>query len=254
MAEETISVKKSTFRILTYVVVIALIAVAFLSGYMLGGAGTTSIVTNNDNNAAAGDNNQDSIQVQLAAEDPVLGEANAPVTIVEFSDPSCPFCAAAHGDNEQLVATMKSRSASWTPAIPGIIDNYVKTGKARIVYKYFPGHGTGVEAMKLAWCANEQGKFWETMGLFFANQDNIQDVAKLKEYIAQTGVDMTQLESCYSSGKYNSKIDADTAQGRAIATKLGSFGTPAFIINGEPVIGAVPFSDIQQVIDSKLAQ
>jgi len=243
---DTITVKKSTFRILTYVVVILLLGVAFTAGYMIRG-GTT---TQTDNQIPDNGNSQDLIQVQLAADDPVMGQTNAPVTIVAFSDFSCPYCAAASGDSPELVATMKSRSPSWTPPVPGIIDDYVKTGKAKLVFKYFPGHGTGQEAMKLAWCANEQGKFWDVHNLFFANQNQITNVTKLKELVAQTGTDMTALETCYASGKYDSKLNSDIAAGQA----AGVSGTPTFIVNGKAVVGAVPFSDIKQVIDAELAK
>lgn len=110
----------------------------------------------------------------LAADDPVKGDKNAPVTIIVFSDPSCPFCAAAAGAPE-MVSYMQSRSPSWQPPVPGIMKEYVDTGKVKIAFKYFPGHGLGKTAMKVLWCANEQGKFWELHDLVFANQEAISD-------------------------------------------------------------------------------
>ncbi len=110
----------------------------------------------------------------LAADDPVKGNKDAGVTIIVFSDPSCPFCAAAAGAPE-MVSYMQSRSPSWQPPVPGIMEEYVDTGKVKIVFKYFPGHGSGKTAMKALWCANEQGKFWELHDLVFANQAAISD-------------------------------------------------------------------------------
>ncbi len=110
----------------------------------------------------------------LEASDPIKGDKNAKVNIVVFSDPSCPFCAAAAGA-PTMVKYMQSRSPSWQPPVPGIMKEYVDTGKVKIAFKYFPGHGLGKTAMKALWCANEQGKFWELHDLVFANQEAISD-------------------------------------------------------------------------------
>jgi len=181
---------------------------------------------------------------------PVLGNENAPVTIIEFSDLSCPFCAAAAGVNEEMVNYMKQNDPSWTAPLPEIIKNYADTGKAKLAFKYFPGHGTGEEAMKIAWCANEQDKFWQLHDEFFKNQDDIEDAAKLKEIAKNLGIDMVKLESCLASKKYDSRLTEDTAEGR----QAGVSGTPTFYINGVEVSGAQSYEAFKKVIDEELAK
>ena len=182
---------------------------------------------------------------------PVKGKADAKVTIIEFSDPSCPFCGAATGGNAQVVAYLQQRDSSWTAPVPGIMKDYVDTGKVKIAFKYFPGHGKGADAMKIMWCSNDQGKFWEVHDKMFANQDKMEagDTAGLKKLAVDAGVDSAKLESCLSSGKYDAKLQSDMAEGRS----AGVSGTPAFIINGQMVVGAQSYTDMKQVIDAALA-
>ncbi|MEK7462965.1 MAG: thioredoxin domain-containing protein [Patescibacteria group bacterium] len=180
--------------------------------------------------------------------DIVFGEANAPVAIFLYSDPSCPFCGAADGGNKEVMDYLKSNSPTWTPPIPGIIENYVNTGKARLIYRYFPGHGTGEEAMKILYCANEQGKFWELHRAISENQSVVADAAKVKGLATGVGADISKINSCLDAKKYDSKIQSDTS----IGTKSGVNGTPAFFVNGTLVSGAQPFSAFKTVIDPLL--
>ena len=179
---------------------------------------------------------------------PVKGSKNAKVTIIEFSDFSCPFCGAAAGENEEVMAYLRQRNPSWQAPLPGIIKDYVDTGKARIAFKYYPGHGTGETATKIALCADEQGKFWELHDLIFRNQKDIENTPKLKELAKSVGVDSAKLEACLSGGKYDSRLDEDTSEGRT----AGVSGTPAFFINGIKVEGAESFEVFRKIIDSEL--
>lgn len=185
---------------------------------------------------------------------PTKGPNNAKVTIVVFSDPSCPFCGAAAGKNQQIIDYLKTRDSSWTPAIPGIIKDYVDTGKARIVFKFFPGHGAGADAMKIMWCANEQDKFWEIHDVMFANQDKMNppsDMDVLKQLAVSSGLDSAKLDSCLTenSAAYDTRMGQETQEGRAARVT----GTPAFFINGKIIEGAVSYGVIKQVIDAELA-
>lgn len=183
----------------------------------------------------------------------VKGNENAEVTIIEYSDFSCPFCAGAVGENEDVITWLKQRDPTWTAPIPNIIKNYVDTGKVKLIFKYFPGHGTGVDAMKIALCAGDQNKFWDLHDLFFANQESIEDVAKLKELAESNGVDIAMVDECLDSGKYDSRLTEDTTEGRSI----GVSGTPTFLVGNEedgyiPVTGAQPYRVFEQVINSAL--
>ncbi len=182
---------------------------------------------------------------------PVKGPKDAKVTVVLFSDPSCPFCGAAAGTAADVVAYMKQRSPTWEAPIPGIIKEYVDTGKARIVFKYYPGHGKGIDAMEMMWCANEQEKFWEMHDLLFANQKLMEagDVAGLKTVaLGLSSLDKDKFETCVADDKYKAQYDADTQEGQA----AGVEGTPAFFINGKLVSGAQPFSALKQAIEAEL--
>ena len=75
------------------------------------------------------------------------------------------------------------------------------------------------------------------------------DTAGLKKLAVDAGVDSAKLESCLSSGKYDAKLQSDMAEGRS----AGVSGTPAFIINGQMVVGAQSYTDMKQVIDAALA-
>lgn len=184
--------------------------------------------------------------------EPSIGSADAPVTIVEFSDFSCPFCGAASGASEEYVAYMKQNNPSWESPVQGIMENYVKSGKVRFILAYFPGHGTGVQAQLVGWCLNEQSSdaFWKYHDLVFAVQDKTDDLEAMKALAKQAGGNANTLNACLTAKKYDSYIQSDTDYGRSI----GVSGTPAFYVNGQLVSGAVPFSDIQATIEAELAK
>ncbi len=188
------------------------------------------------------------IDMTVYDDDAVKGSSTAPITVIVYSDPSCPYCAAAAG-SKSMVDYMKTRTPSYEAAVPGIIKNFVDKGKARIVFRYYPGHGTGAEAMKIMFCANDQNKFWEVHDLVFENQDKVSDTAFVKDLAKQAGVNVLTLESCISSGKYNSKLEKDTNLGRA----AGVSGTPSFVVNGQLVVGAQPYSAFEQAFNTMLS-
>lgn len=167
-------------------------------------------------------------------DDPVLGDKNAKVTIIEFSDYECPFCA---------------RFATQT--LPQIKDQYVKTGKVKIVFRDFPlsFHANAQKAAEAAECADDQGKYWEYHDKLFANTQSL-DVTSLKQYAKDLGLDATKFNSCLDTGKYTAEVKKDFSDGQAV----GISGTPSFVINGKLVVGALPFEMFKQEIDAALAQ
>lgn len=255
----TISIKKDHLFVL---LAVGFLVIGFAGGYFVNdftGGGTTTQNTTNPNPTQPTQPQQppspEEITFAIEADDPVMGDANAPLTIVEFSDPSCPFCGGAAGLNEQVVQYLQGKDSTWQAPEPGIIENYVKTGKARLVFKYFPGHGTGAEAMKLALCANEQGKFWEAHDIFFSNQDKMENITALEDLMSGIdSIDAAKLIECYDSDKYADKLTADTSEGQA----AGMQGTPTFFIGNEEdgyvkVTGAQSFTTIKTTIDAALA-
>jgi protein-disulfide isomerase len=169
--------------------------------------------------------------VEIAATDPVKGPATAPVTIVEFSDFQCPFCARVNPTLDQVRKTYGD--------------------KVRIVFKDFPlpNHPEAPKAAEAAHCAGEQGKYWELHDRMFANQGALQ-VPAIKQHAAAIGLDTNAFNQCLDSGKHASRVAANMKSGEA----LGVGSTPTMYVNGRPVVGAQPFEYFKAVIDEELAR
>lgn len=167
-------------------------------------------------------------------DDPSKGSDNAPVTIIEFSDYQCPYCA-----------------RFWRDTLPQIEEEYIETGKVKFVYRDFPlgFHQYAQKAAEAAECADEQGNYWDYHDKLFENQ-NALDTASLKQYAKDLGLDTAKFNDCLDSGKYASEVQKDFEDGQA----AGVTGTPAFFINGQSVVGAQPFSAFKQVIDAELVK
>ncbi len=175
----------------------------------------------------------------LADDDPFMGEEDAPVTIVEFSDYECPFCA-----------------RFYDQTLPQIKSQYVDTGKIKFVYRDFPlsfHQNAHIEA-QAAECAREQGgnivyfKYHDE--IFKRTTSNGQGIAvdQLPVIAKDVGLDVNKFNTCLDSGKFKSEVDKDISDGSA----AGISGTPGFIINGKLISGAQPFSVFKQVIDAEL--
>jgi len=169
--------------------------------------------------------------VATAAIDPVRGNASAPITIVEFSDYQCPFCARVNPTLEQVRKTYGD--------------------KVKIIFKDFPlpNHPQAPKASEAAHCAGEQGKYWELHDLMFANQRAL-NVPELKQYATTLGLDMAKFTPCLDSGKHAGLVASGLAQGE----KMGVNSTPTLYINGRALIGAQPFEAFKQIIDEELAR
>ena len=170
----------------------------------------------------------------------VLGDPDAPVTIVDFSDFQCPF---------------SRRHSEQT--LPQIIKNYVEMGRVRYVFKDFPLYAIHPQAQKAAEaaeCAGEQGQYWLMHDRIFRGQDEwgqqTDPVPVLKGYAAELELDTGQFDACLDSGQFAAEVQADLAEGVA----AGVNSTPSFFINGRPLIGALLFSEFQRVIEEELAR
>ncbi|MGE0520273.1 MAG: DsbA family protein [Candidatus Binatia bacterium] len=167
---------------------------------------------------------------------PVRGPKDAKVTIVEYSDFQCPYCARAH----QTISDQ-------------VMKEY--DGKVKLVYKNFPlGFHKWAEPAGVAGeCAFEQDPdaFWKLYDFMFDNQQQItpENVkAKSEEALKGTKVDMAKWNDCYDNKKTLEKVKADMAEGQSV----GVTGTPAFLINGRKISGAQPFQNFKAVIDDEL--
>ncbi|RMF06236.1 DsbA family protein [Candidatus Woesearchaeota archaeon] len=169
---------------------------------------------------------------KLADDDPVKGDENAPVTIVEWSDFQCPFC-----------------GRFYSQTLSQIEDEYVKTGKVKIVYRDFPlsFHQHAQKAAEAAECADDQGKFWEFHDKIFENQRDLSE-ENLKKWAEELGLDTEKFNACLDSGEKADEVKADMQDGSA----AGIRGTPGFIINGKLISGAQPYSVFKQAIEDAL--
>lgn len=217
--------------IVTAGVIIAL-AVLYSSGVF--GRG---VVTGPEKAATGG-----AVQLDLEDDDPALGNPNAPVTLVEFSDFQCPFC-----------------RRLWQESLPQIKEKYIKIGQVKFVYRDFPltGIHPGAEPAAMAGeCAEDQGRFWEMHDKIFGEQNKLGQgtvefgVEDLKRWAREIGLDGPAFDACLDSGKYKQEVSKDYSDGAA----LGVAGTPHIFVNGKPLIrGALPFEQIDQIIQQELA-
>ncbi len=210
-----------------------LIPVAFALGVFVGYLywGRLPAQTTTTTVPGAADNAQAVRQNVSVDDDPAIGPADAPVTVVEFSDYQCPYCKLWH---DQVFSQL--------------IQAY--QGKVRFVYRDFPLYGSHPDAdpaAQAADCANEQGKYWEFQELLF--DSGVGSQAYL-QYAAQLGLDADKFQQCISSQKYAAEVKADSDY----AATLGVHSTPTFFINGVQVIGAQSFEVFQQMIDQVLAK
>ena len=161
-----------------------------------------------------------------------MGNPNAPLTIIEYSDFQCPFCA---------------RHSFET--FPQLKKEYVDTGKVKIVFKNFPlpFHQNAEIAAEASECALEQGKFWKYKENLFENQENL-GVDDLKKCAQDLGLDTQRFNSCLDSKKYETEVKSDLQEGQI----AGVSGTPTFFIDGQILVGAQPFSEFQRIIEEKL--
>jgi protein-disulfide isomerase len=169
--------------------------------------------------------------VKVEPTDAVKGNPKAPITIVEFSEFQCPFC------------------ARVGPTLKQIEETY--GNKVRIVFKHnpLPFHQDAPLAAQASLAAGEQGKFWQMHDALFANQKALKR-EDLEKYAQELGLNMTKFKAALDANKFQAQIAANQAQ----AKELAANGTPHFFINGRRLKGAQPFESFKKVIDEELAK
>lgn len=172
-------------------------------------------------------------RIEVATEDsPTLGPADAPVTIVEFSDYECPYCARWH---QQVYKRLMQEYE----------------GKIRFVYRDFPLtsiHANATPAAIAAHCAGEQGAYFPFHDALFSYQYELGREAYLT-YANALGLDAQSFETCLEEQRFADKVEADLRYGLSI----GVSSTPTFFVNGIAIVGAQPYEVFQQVIEKELA-
>lgn len=227
---DSITIEKSTLWMISTFALLVLFAGFLVFNYT--GAGTGKVV-----DADAQDPTVANIKVSLGDDDPVLGDPDAEISIVEFSDFQCPFC-------ERAVSGALTEFQN---------SDYFKDGDVNLVFKHFPLrsiHPYAQKASEASVCAYEQEKFWEYHDELFANQDAL-DVNSLKSYASKLGLNMNEFESCLDNGEATSKVNSDYVASQA----AGAQGTPYFVVmnkkSGDKVVvsGAVPWANFESAIN-----
>ena len=170
----------------------------------------------------------------------VLGNPDAKVTIVEFSDFQCPFCESFYKDTFSQIK-----------------ETYIDTGKVQFFYRHFPLNSIHPNAQRAALaseCANAQNSFWNYHDVLFDNLETwspqtLSDATNsFVEYAGQLGMSTDEFKSCLESERYKKEVEGDIADGE----KAQVDGTPAFFINGKRLVGAQPFSEFEAIIEQEL--
>jgi protein-disulfide isomerase len=162
----------------------------------------------------------------------VRGHPAAPVTIVEFTDFHCPFC-------KSVTATLAQLLARYP-------------GQVKLVFRDYPIvalHPDAPKAHEAARCAGDQGKFWEYHDLLFDGVPR-QTPADLSNHARALGLDVPRFAQCLESGRQQTQVSRDVEEGAS----LGVEATPTFFINGRRLVGAVPLSVFERIVDRELAR
>ena len=224
MSDYTLKIKKDTFMKYT---IFFLLAVIIVGGIVMfdSRTGTTGQITD------SGERNVGEIDI---GDSPVLGDPDAPVTIVEFMDYHCSFCGRHH---QQTFPLLKN--------------NYIDQGLVKYVVMDFVAVGNP-KTHEAARCVRELGsdeQFWEYHGSLFDNQQRLSaGNSVLRELAVAVGIDGDEFISCLDSGRHSGDVNADSAYGRS----LGVSGTPGFFVNGVEIRGAQPYSVFEQAIEQQL--
>jgi protein-disulfide isomerase len=167
----------------------------------------------------------------VEAKGPAKGPADAPVTLVEFSDFECPYC------------------SRMTETLHQVTEKY--GDKVRLVFRQYPlaMHANAQKAAEASLCAHEQGQFWAMHDLLFEEQKSL-TVADLKEKAARLGLDSTSFDVCLDEGRTAAQVNEDLQAG----ARAGVSGTPAVFVNGKFFSGAQPLEAISGAIDEELAK
>lgn len=185
--------------------------------------------------AQAAANKPQLVEGDFTDDDAMVGDPNAPVTMIEFSDYECPFC-----------------KRHFDQVYPQIKEKYVDTGKVKVIFRDFPlsFHPNAEPAAIAAECVGEQlgdAKYFEYHDKLFANNTNL-TAANLKSWAEELGANGSSFDNCINDEATKAEVQADLADGQ----KAGITGTPGFLINNKRISGAQPFSAFESAIEEAL--
>lgn len=160
-------------------------------------------------------------------EEPILGDPNAPVTMIEYGTYLCGHC---------VNFTLYN--------MPQIEENYIRTNKVKFIYRSYPPIELGMAIL----CANEQNKFWSYHN--YLMEKGIKSEEDLKQYATEIGLKGDQFNQCLDSEKYKQKAENWYKLGQ----EQGVEGTPTFFINDKKIVGNLPYEEFKRVIEEELAK
>ena len=216
-------------------VVLVTLVTIFGTSYMADFENNPRTVSQNDSQ----ENKLKAIELKHA---PVLGSDTATVTIIEVGDYQCHMC------------------KKWFEETrPLIIDNYINTGKANLVFIDMPFLGyDSTPASEATYCADDQGKYWEYHTMLFRFQQEIDDgwanANRLQAFAFNLGLDIEQFDKCMTTDDHKAKVNFNMQMSKK---EFGANSTPTFVIvntQGEwkKIIGAHPYSTFEEIIESLL--
>lgn len=197
-----------------------------------GGTGQVAednVVNNNRPTAPTPTPTPSKVSIKAKDDDHIRGNKNAKVTIIEYSDFQCPYCSRFHTTLEQA------------------LEKY--PNDVRWIYRHFPLdsiHPYARKAAEASECAGDQNKFWEYADGLYENQKSI-NPAYLSTLAKELKLNTSSFETCLSSGKYANKVSTDLKEGQS----YGITGTPGGFLNGQKLRGAIPFTQLEQMILSE---
>lgn len=171
----------------------------------------------------------DTVLPTLESDDPIIGDSNAILTVIEFGCYACPY-------------TQKAESV-----VQEVLDYY--EGKVNFQFKtfYIPHHNQSFESAIAANCAQEQGKYYAYHTQLFQDQESFSKETYIK-IASQLGLELEQFTECLDTVKYKAEVDGDTLMG----IHAGVPGTPTFFINDRVIVGPKPFKTFKKIIDKEL--
>lgn len=211
--------------------------------YVFAGGATHSSLGNNNDDGSSANHSRISFETLTSDGSPVQGDPSARITLVEFGDFQCEFCA---------------RFAKETE--PQIYQNYVQTGKINMVFKHLVHYGSDSDlAASASQCANDQGKFWDYYHILYTDQDSFmlsKDTASALKSLASkiSALDSQKFDSCLDGGVYNDIAKKDAK----LADSLGFRDTPTFLIvnsdgsSPQTLVGAYPFATFKGLLDKEI--
>ncbi|WP_035769408.1 DsbA family protein [Arthrobacter castelli] len=248
-APEKSASRKFTFLTIGIVAILALLTAGII-GSKIGSSGsnpasggaesTQGGQGGQDPQSSQGGSSQQTVDMsrRTPGDPTAIGDVDAPVVMIEYSDYRCPFCALFARDT-----------------LPKLVDKYVESGKLRIEWRDFPVFGDqSIKAAVAGRAAAQQDKFWDFNKVVFAAapERGHPDLPpeRLIEFAKQAGVpDIDQFKADMKSDKLRQKVVTDAQE----AASLGATGTPTFLINGRPLVGAQPLGNFKKAIEDALA-